>query len=194
MIELHADPARMLKYGDPHGRAVCIACGAALLNLRLAVTVAGREPVVRLLPDPGQPQLLAELRLAGPYRPAEADIELHAAIAARHTNRRPFSNRPVPPGVLAELVQAARAEGATLHLPDHVETARLLYLISEAERDLLADPGYRAELAQWVGENRDRDGIPSSTRCSAWPACSQSFRVPPAVDSTASCGASSNQA
>lgn len=162
IIELHADPSRMLKYGDPHGRAVCIACGAALFNLRLAVTVAGREPVVRLLPDARQPQLLAELRLAGPYRPGETDIDLHAAIPARHTNRRPFSNRSVPPGVLAELVQAARSEGATLHLPDHLETARLLYLISEAERDLLADPAYRAELAQWVSEHRDRDGIPSS--------------------------------
>jgi hypothetical protein len=85
-IELHADPSRMLPYGDPHGRAVHIACGAALFNLRLAVAVAGREPVVRLFPDPGQPQLLAALRLAGPYRPSEADTELRAVIAARHTN------------------------------------------------------------------------------------------------------------
>jgi nitroreductase len=161
-IELYADPSRILEYGDPHGRAVHIACGAALFNLRLAVAVGGREPVVRLLPDPRQPQLLAELRLAGPYQPDEADTELHAAITARHTNRQPFSNRPVPPGVLAELVQAARSEGVTLHLPDHSETSRLLYLISDAERDLLADDGYRTELAQWVGENRDRDGIPGS--------------------------------
>ena len=159
-IELYADPSRMLMYADPHGRAVHIACGAALFNLRLAVAVAGREPVVRLFPEPGQPQLLAALRLAGPYRPSEADSELHAAIAARHTNRRPFSNRPLPPGVLAELVQAASTEGATLHLPDDTETARLLYLVSDAERDLVADPGYRAELARWAGGNRDRDGIP----------------------------------
>jgi nitroreductase len=161
-IELYADPSRMLKYGDPHGRAVHIACGAALLNLRLAVAVAGREPVVRLCPDPRQPLLLAALRLAGPYRPGEADTGLLAAVAARHTNRRPFSNRPVPPGVLAELVQAATTEGATLHLPDHTETARLLYLVGNAERDLLADPGYRAELARWAGGNRECDGIPSS--------------------------------
>jgi nitroreductase len=161
-IELYADPSRMLRYADPHGRAVHLACGAALFNLRLAVAVAGREPVVRLLSDPGQPLLLAALRLAGPYRPSEADTELHAAIAARHTNRRPFSNRPLPPGVLAELVQAASTEGATLHVPDDTETARLLYLVSDAERDLVADPGYRAELAGWVGGNRDRDGIPSS--------------------------------
>jgi nitroreductase len=161
-IELHADPSRMLRFSDPHGRAVHIACGAALLNLRVAVAVAGREPVVRLLPDSAQPQLLAVLRLAGAHRPSEADIDLHAAIASRHTNRRPFSNRRVPPGVLAELVAAASTEGATLHLPDHTETARLLYLIGDAERDLVADSGYRAELARWVGGNRDRDGIPSS--------------------------------
>jgi nitroreductase len=161
-IELYADPARMLAHSDPRGRAVHIACGAALFNLRLAVAVAGREPVVRLLPDPGHPHLLAVLRMAGPHRPGEADTELHAAIARRHTNRGPFSNRAVPPGVLAELVQAAAAEGAVLQLPDHAETARLLALVSDAERDLLADPAYRAELARWAGGNRDRDGIPGS--------------------------------
>ena len=54
-IGLYADPARMLRFGDPDGRALHIACGAALFNLRLAATVAGRQPVFRLLPDPGQP-------------------------------------------------------------------------------------------------------------------------------------------
>src|SRR5215469_8080813 len=77
--------------------------GAALMNLRIAIMMAGREPRVTLLPDPGKPLLLATLRLAGPYRPTDADRELHAAIAARHTNRRPFSNRPVPSRMLAEL-------------------------------------------------------------------------------------------
>jgi nitroreductase len=161
-IELYADPARTLRYSDPHGRAVHIACGAALFNLRLAVMMAGREPAVRLLPDPGQPLLLATVRLAGPYRPGETDRELHAAIAARHTNRRPFSSRPVPPGILADLVAAARLEGAVLHLPGQEETQRLLHLVAEVERDQLADPGYRAELAQWAGGERDREGIPSS--------------------------------
>src|SRR6516225_8266783 len=146
-IELYADPARMLGYGEPRGRAVHLACGAALMNLRIAVVMAERQPLVTLLPDRGQPLLLATLRLAGRCRPTEAERELHAAIAARHTNRRPFSNRPVPPGVLAELVTAARLEGAVLHLPGQEETHRLLRLVADAERDLLADPGYRAELA-----------------------------------------------
>jgi nitroreductase len=161
-VELYTDPARILRYGDVNSRAAHIACGAALFNLRLAVAMAGREPVVRLLPDDGNPMLLAELRLAGRYRPGEEDSGLYAAIPARHTNRQPFSSRPVPQGVLAELVEAASLEGAVLHLPDHDETARLLYLVADAERALLADPAYRAELARWVGGKRDSGGIPDS--------------------------------
>jgi len=161
-IELYADPERMLRYGDPHGRAVHIACGAALFNLRLAVSVAHREPVVRLLPDPAVPLLLATLRLGGRHRVHDAEREMYAAIAARHTNRWPFSGRPVPPGVTAELVQAARLEGAELHIPGQAETHRLLCLIADAERDLLADPAYQAELARWAGGERTADGMPGA--------------------------------
>jgi nitroreductase len=161
-IELHADPARKLQYSDPRGRAVHIACGAALFNLRLAAAVARREPVVRLLPDPGQELLLATVGLAGSHHEQPAERELHAAITRRHTNRGPFSGRPVPPGVLAELTAAAELEGAVLHILDHDETFRVLSLVQDAERDQLADPAYRAELAQWAGGARDREGIPDS--------------------------------
>jgi len=161
-IELYADPERMLPHSDPHGRAVHIACGAALLNLRVAAAAAGMLAMVRLLPAPAEPMLLATVRLAGPQRPDEADRELYAAIPARHTNRGPYSGRPVPPGVLAELVVAAEIEGATLALPGHDETHRLLRLIADAECDLTGDPAYQQELARWVGGERDKDGIPAS--------------------------------
>jgi hypothetical protein len=141
-IELRADPARQLPYSDPSGRAAHIACGAALFNLRLAAAVAGQGTDVRLLPDPREP--------------------LHAAIDRRHTNRQPFSSRPVPPGLLAGLAQAASLEHAILHILDHDEAVRVLNLAADAERAQLADPGYRAELARWVGGQRDRDGIPDS--------------------------------
>jgi hypothetical protein len=59
-IELHLDPARMLPAGDPDGRAAHIACGAALLNVRVAVADAGLRPDIRLLPNPDQSLLLAE--------------------------------------------------------------------------------------------------------------------------------------
>jgi nitroreductase len=160
LIELRADPERRLPVTDPAGRAVHIACGAALLNLRLAAAVADREPVVRLLPDPDQPLLLATVRLAGPHQADEAERDLHAAITRRHTNRGPFSERPVPASVLAELEDAAQVEGGILHVLDHNEAARVLYLARDAERGWLADPAYREELARWVGGPRDQDGIP----------------------------------
>jgi nitroreductase len=161
-IELRADPERTLPYGDPSGRAVHIACGAALFNLRLAAAVAGRQPVVQLLPDPGQPLLLATVRLAGPHQAMPAERDLHASITRRHTNRGPFSGRLVPSGVRAELAEAARLEGAILHVLDHNETVRVLHLVHDAERVQLADPAYRAELARWAGGARDREGIPDS--------------------------------
>jgi hypothetical protein len=161
-IELHIDPARMLPKGDPDGRAAHIACGAALLNLRIAVAVAGMKPAIRLLPDPGQPLLLAEIRLTGRHHPSSWERELCAAIPRRQTNREPFSPRPVPPGIRAELAEAASLEGARLDLVDHDEALRLLRLAADAECDLLADPAYRAELARWAGGERDREGIPDS--------------------------------
>lgn len=162
-VELRADPERMLPVTDPAGRAVYIACGAALLNLRLAAAVAGHEPVVQLLPYPDQPLLLATVRLAGPHRASPAERELQAVITQRHTNRGPFSGRSVPPVVAAELAEAARVESAILHFLDRNETARVLYLARDAERGWLADPAYRAELARWAGGARDRDGIPDSS-------------------------------
>ncbi len=161
-IELRADPERLLPVADPSGRGMHIACGAALLNLRLAAAVAGREAVVQLLPNPAEPLLLARVGLAGPHRAGSAERELHAAIAARRTNRGPFSGRRVPAGVLAELADAARAEGGILHVLDSGETGRVLGLVRDAERDRLADPAYRAELTRWAGGSRDRDGMPDS--------------------------------
>src|SRR5262249_29961992 len=111
VIEIYADPARTLRRGDPRGRAVHIACGSALFNLRLAIARAGYEPVARLLPSPRDPLLLASVRLAGPYRPRPAERDLYAAI---HLIRPgPFTRHPSP-GVLAALKEAAAVEGASL--------------------------------------------------------------------------------
>src|SRR5258708_15422167 len=135
--------------------------GAMITRFREGVVVGGLAPVLRL-PDAGTPLLLATIRLGGRYRVGVAERELHAAIEQRHTNRQPFSSRSVPPGVLAEMAEAARLEGAILHIPDHDESVRLLHLAADAEPDLLTDLRYLAELARWTGGQRDREGIPDS--------------------------------
>ncbi|HKB29281.1 MAG TPA: hypothetical protein VKD26_00405 [Streptosporangiaceae bacterium] len=112
-IEMYADPARTLRHADPDGRGVHIACGAAVFNLRLAIAVSAREPVIRLLPNADEPLLLATVRIAGRYRARESERELFSVAGDRHTHRK-FGYRHVPASVLAELVEAAMLEGAAL--------------------------------------------------------------------------------
>lgn len=123
VIEIYADPARAPRRRDPRGRAVHIACGSALFNLRLAVARAGYEPVARLLPSPRDPLLLASVRLAGPYRPRPAERDLYAAI--RLVGYGPFTGHP-PRGVLADLKEAAAVEGASLRELGPADGLRIL--------------------------------------------------------------------
>src|SRR5437764_13761978 len=50
-IELHADLERSLPATDPEGRELRLSCGAALLNLRLALQGHGVRPLMTLLPS-----------------------------------------------------------------------------------------------------------------------------------------------
>jgi nitroreductase len=166
VIELHADVARMLRHTDPRGRAVHISCGAALFNLRLAVTCAAAEPVTRLLPEPGDPQLLATLRLTRPHRPCPRDRDLYTAIWQRHTSRAPFTGPPVPPGIVAALSEAAALEGAALFPLDQAAAGRVIEVAAAEQQRLCNDPCSLAELATWTGGGRRRDGIPPQA---LWP-------------------------
>jgi hypothetical protein len=145
--ELWASPDRDLRALDPTGRIVHIASGAALLRLRLAAGVAGREPVDRLLPRPDEPLLLATIRLAGPRRPADAERALHAAIG-RETRADLRSAGPVPAGELAELAQAAAVEGAILHVLDFAAAARVVALAAAAAPPRGAAPVRRRGLGR----------------------------------------------
>jgi nitroreductase len=150
IVEIYADPARTLRHGDPHGRAVHIACGAALFNLRLAIANAGAEPVARLLPQPRNPLLLASVRLGGPYRSQPWERELHEAIEGGPASRRPFAHATVPSHLLAALAEAAMLEGATLRTLGQPDVWRILQLTAAADHQLRSDPGYLAELAAFT--------------------------------------------
>jgi hypothetical protein len=148
-IDVLLDPQRLLPAGDPTGRAARVACGAALFNLRLALTVAGTPAQVHLC---AAPDLVARL-VPGPTRPATpVERRLHAAIPHRHTNRYPFADLPVPAGARDELVRAARDERGWLHLVETPQEAEAVAdLVREGDRALRADPAYVSELRAWTG-------------------------------------------
>jgi hypothetical protein len=157
------DPGEGL--ADPDGRAQHLSVGAAVFNLRLAAEHLGWRSDVLLLPDPGEPDLLAAIRLTaltGPQGRRGQHADLYDAIARRHTSRMPFTGRPVPGPVELELSAAAHAEGARLYLPDITGTRRLLRLTAVAEARNHASPSRTAEARTWItAPGSDRPyGIP----------------------------------
>ena len=180
-IGLYADPERMLRVSDPAGRGVHIACGAALFNLRLAAAAACCYPVVRLdarrrpaAADRGGP--------AGrPRQPQQQEMELRAAIAG--TAHQPESVQPST-GAARSSRRAggrqprSRARGAAF--PGPPGGRLLLQLAQDAERDLLADPAYRAELARWAGGCAIARASPTRSPDRATPSTPPPCGTPPA--------------
>ncbi|NJC73317.1 nitroreductase [Planosporangium thailandense] len=157
-IDVLVDPQRRLARADPTGVAARIACGAALLNLRLALAVRGTPGIVRLQPDRTDPYLVARLTPDTPCAPTPVEVRLYRAIPARHSNRTPFLDQPVPVTARGDLIAAARAEDAWLDLligPAAVEATA--GLVRAAHEVLERDAGYRAELSTWV-----RAGTPAT--------------------------------
>ncbi|MCD7442298.1 nitroreductase family protein [Streptomyces lincolnensis] len=153
--QVRAAPERGLRHVDPDGRALHVSAGACLFNLRVAMAHFGRAPVVRLLPCPGDPDLLAVVRPVARV-PGGADAgqaDLYESIRRRHSSRLPFSDRPLPPRLPVELEEAARTEGAVLRFPSSAETLRLLRLTAQAEQRNRMDVGRAMESRRWVHQD-----------------------------------------
>ncbi|WP_431927440.1 nitroreductase [Amycolatopsis tucumanensis] len=163
-IGVFLDPDRILKVADPDGREARLACGAAVLNVRLALRAAGRTPVVHLLPRRDVPEHLATVWARGRVTPTPDDVALARAIAYRRSNRRAFTAREVPVWVRQALVRAASEEGAHLAVVGRAgQLDELGVLLREAERLQREDLAFQDELRQWTASDGARDdGVPAS--------------------------------
>ncbi|HLL64927.1 MAG TPA: hypothetical protein VK453_04160 [Micromonosporaceae bacterium] len=104
--QLRADRSRQDTTVDPDGRLLTISCGTALHHARTALAASSAVPDVTYLPDPDDPDLLASVRLADWTRPTPEALRLYRAMSMRHTDRRPFADRPAP-AIELELLRAA---------------------------------------------------------------------------------------
>jgi len=155
---LSADPDRALWVSDPTARALYLSCGAALFSARVALLALGYQPRVRLLPHPEYPfRVLAVIDAASGRPPTPAERELYEALWRRRTNRRPFSDKPVPPAVFAKLRHAAAQERASLRVLDKRDGTRVLNLARAASRQLSANVAHQAELRQWIVSSQEAD-------------------------------------
>jgi hypothetical protein len=165
-ISLHADASRCLAVADPDGREMMISCGAALFTVRLALRSLGYVPRIVVLPDAGDPALVA--RVTWPARAAadEFELRLFGQVKQRRTHRGAFDPGPLPPGLLGALRAGAARDGAALRImADDGRRAVLAAAVDTAERALRLDSARVAELARWTpppGSAR-RDGVPPTS-------------------------------
>jgi nitroreductase len=145
-IEVRVDRDRVLPACDPDGRAARVSCGAAATNLALALAVAGGPAVCTVGPD------VVRLAPDGVRSATPLERRLYRQIPRRRTNRAPFVQARVDPGLLVRLAEAVAGEGGWLHFAvDESELAVLASLTRQADAQLAADPGYLAELRAWSG-------------------------------------------
>lgn len=162
-IAVFLDRERVLPVVDPDAREARLSCGAAIFNMRVALRAAGRDAVVHLLPDRARPDLLAIVAPGMPHRPRPADAALARAIARRRSNRRPFTDHPVPPRIRQALISAARDEGAELLLVERALLDGAATLLRRAEHMQSEDPAFRDELRKWTTvDGGHQDGVPAT--------------------------------
>ena len=163
---LHADASRRLAVADPDGREMMISCGAALFNVRLALRSLGYIPQTSVLPDPGQPDLVA--RVSWPERAPADEFErrLSGHMLTRRTHRGAFDPQPLAPDTLAALRAGAAREGTALRIvADDGRRAALAAAVQTAEHQLRQDGERLRELARWTPApgSAGRDGVPATS-------------------------------
>lgn len=161
-VLLCADRTRALPVVDPFDRELVISCGAALLNLRVALSRFGCPYDILLLPYPADPDVLAEVRLRPNGFLDHVLAELFPALRRRATNRNDFGPDEVPPDLRQKMHKAAEAEGAALACIDEIGLReQLAELIAEGDLIQFSDPRFRRELAAWIHSARRNDGMPA---------------------------------
>jgi hypothetical protein len=165
-ISICADAERQLRVADPDGREMLISCGAALFTARLALRSLGFLPETCLLPDPGQPLLVAQMSWQRRAARTEFEQQLFGLVRQRRTYRGGFDLVPLPPGLLAALRQGAARYGAMLRaVADDGRRAALAAAVETAEHAQQLDNERVRELARWgtaPGSART-DGVPPTS-------------------------------
>lgn len=161
-LELYLDRQRAVPHLDPTGREGVLACGAALLNLVLALRAAGRGSTVRLLPDHAAPHLLAVVTVRGTVRERPEERPLREAIPLRTTCRSAFEPGPLVDSLLDHLVAAAAYEGALATVLDEAEAREVRALAAASRVRSAQDAGHAQDCAAWARQNLEEadDGVP----------------------------------
>jgi hypothetical protein len=161
-VLLCADRMRALPVVDPFDRELVISCGAALFNLRVALSHFGLGYAITLLPSGAEPDVLAQVRVLTGGGCDASVASLFNSIPRRVTTREAFRAEAIAPEVQQRLLRAAEAEGVQAVCIDDLHgREQIAQLIADADRIQFHDPRFRRELASWIHPRRAADGMPA---------------------------------
>lgn len=161
-VRVYADHARALPSADPDGRQLLMACGAALVNLRIAAHHFGHATSSEILPGYRPDGLVARVRLEERCSTTPDGEAMFRAIPLRRTNRLPLEGREPPEGLVTALLREARRDRVWLRSIEEHQRRAVSELVAEGDRLQWANPKFRSELAGWTRPNGSsrRDGMP----------------------------------
>lgn len=157
-LHLHGDPCLQLHNTDPDGRDLILSCGATLHHCVIALAGLGWRCKVHWLPDPGDNDHLATIKVY-PGNVDEVDVALAAAIPRRRTDRRYYSSWPVPAGDIALMGARAARLGVMLREVDALDNLKAI--VTQAVRSHVTDQDYLTELTVWSGRYDSKAGVPA---------------------------------
>ncbi len=146
---IRLDRSRLLP-SDVDGMFDLIGLGAALTNVYLATAAAGQP--TRILIENADGHLVPPPSEISDYAGWEDEGELAAEIFKRHTNRRPYSTRPLTAAEREQLVSAALPAVPGLErfritwLTRRPEISRFAALVARCDRLRFEYPAFHAEL------------------------------------------------
>jgi hypothetical protein len=161
-MDLYADHQRRQPGADPTGRELVISCGAALHHTVVAAEAIGAHVEVTTLPEGPGSDLMARFTLT-PSHPTDDALTRASLLGKRHTDRRRFTEWPVPAENLEHLAEAGEKWGATvLPIIDRGLRVEVERLLEEARRRQQGDPRIAEETESWI-DHGATDGIPTAT-------------------------------
>ena len=151
-----------------------MSCGAALHHLRTALAACGEQAVVELMPFPGVLDVLARVAGRGRTEPDPVAVERLEAATRRRTIRMPFTPARVRTSAIDRVWEAARAEGAELHVMEDDVKRAALRLVTDGDHEQMGNPSFRRELAAWMHVQMQRR---PDTKAAATAVSADAFRA-----------------
>lgn len=175
-VEVFADYRRRLPVADPGDRELLISVGAAITNIRVAAAHFGFDTVVLYQDQLDETLPVALITFCQTCNPDESLRAMFPSVMRRHTVRGAFEPRQLEPEKLTTLCDFVDAHADLLRFVVPHERTRAAQLVAEADRALMANPGWRRELADWVRPNEGSacDGM-----------CADAFGIPGPISALA---------